>query len=148
MKNGFSLIMAIMFILIVSTLGLMALRFSTLTVKQNTNSYLKTQAELLAISAAEIALLEMQKTNYTKKCLDGIDIEYGILKATVKISYFDQDLKSLCTEKKMMDQGVEPLTSKKPGTNDNVAMFDIVVESKDKNLTGPIRFHKQTVQRP
>mgnify|MGYP000853546748 FL=1 len=61
MKKGFSLITAIIFMVLIATLSLFSLNISSLTAKQTTDVFLREQAELLAQSATELAILLARK---------------------------------------------------------------------------------------
>lgn len=66
MRSGFSLVMAIMFLVLVATLSMFALSLSATTSKHTTDIFLREQAELLAQGATEMAvqnLLAMQIGN-------------------------------------------------------------------------------------
>ena len=53
MKKGFSLITAIIFMVLIATLSLFSLNISSLTAKQTTDVFLREQAELLAQNALQ-----------------------------------------------------------------------------------------------
>ena len=57
MRKGFSLITAIIFIVLVATIAALALSFSTFSTKQTSDLFLREQAELLVQSGTEYALL-------------------------------------------------------------------------------------------
>lgn len=56
MRNGFSLVTAIFFMVLVATIATLALSISATTAKHTTDIFLREQAELLAQSATEIAV--------------------------------------------------------------------------------------------
>ena len=57
MRKGFSLITAIIFIVLIATLSMFSLNISSLTAKQTTDVFLREQAELLAQGATEMDIL-------------------------------------------------------------------------------------------
>lgn len=87
MKKGFSLLLAIAFIIVVMTLGAFSLRFATFTSQVNSDTYLKDQSTFLGIFAAEYANTILKATG---KKMEKITINYPdndpILQANV---YFD-----------------------------------------------------------
>jgi len=74
MKRGFSLIMAIIFLVLVATIGMFSLNTSAVTAKQTTDIFLREQAELLAQSATELAILDLLETDFIKDCKAGKEI--------------------------------------------------------------------------
>lgn len=74
MRRGFSLIMAIIFLVLVATIGMFSLNTSAVTAKQTTDIFLREQAELLAQSATELAILDLLETDFIKDCKAGKEI--------------------------------------------------------------------------
>ena len=56
MRKGFSLITAIIFVVLVATLAMFSINTSATTAKQTSDVFLREQAELLAQGATEIAI--------------------------------------------------------------------------------------------
>ena len=56
LRSGFSVITAIIVMILISTLLILSLSLSSKSIKQTTDIYLKAQAEVLARSATEYAL--------------------------------------------------------------------------------------------
>lgn len=148
MKNGFSLVMAVVFMVILAILGMMALNFATKAAKQTTNIYLREQAELLAISATEFAVMAMQDHDYSVNCLENVTVTYPdkdnpMFVATVDIYYFDSRLKNCSNIVKSNPAGATL------GPNPtNMAMLDTVVVNNPAVLSEPIRYFKRTIQVP
>lgn len=141
MKRGFSLIMAIVFIVVIITIGMLSFTLSNTSVKQTTEQYLSEQAEALAMSASEYAIYKIQDQNFSKDYLDKINInsKNGVLKAEVFIKYINTKSK--------------PENSKTDFTDkDNkirAVILTTIVESnpniiKDQN----IRYVRITTQKP
>lgn len=152
MKKGFSLIMAVIFMVILAILGTMALNFSTQTAKQTTGVYIREQAEILAINSTQYAVMMMQDHDYSVNCLERVVINYPnsqnpILRATVDIRYFDS---RLGTDGRTCQAGRILSNKSISGGDDyeNIALLDTVVESVGDTVTEPIRFHRRTIQRP
>lgn len=76
MKKAFSLIFAVLFLLLIMTLGLLSLNILSLGSKETQDKYLQDQAELFAQSAEEYAILSIREHDYSANCLDRIIINY------------------------------------------------------------------------
>lgn len=150
MRKAFSLITAIMFIVLVATLGALALSFSTQTAKQTSDLYLKTQAELLVRSGGEFALLAISghEINATSGCLNQINATYpagadALFDINITMQYLGRGLPvanpPICN---ILDNSV--------AHNDSnvTVLMDIVVASRDGIATEPIRLHRRTLQKP
>lgn len=145
MKRGFSLIMAIFFVVIIATLGMLSLNFSTKTGKQTVNIYLREQAELYAKSAIDFTVLAMQRNDYSKNCLDNLTLKFDdTFSANVDVIYLD----SAMTGCKNRSGGAVSTYSVKSGKGDNMAILDVVVSTVPGISPEPIRFHRRTIQRP
>lgn len=94
MKRGFSLIMAIVFIVVIITIGMLSFTLSNTSVKQTTEQYLSEQAEALAISASEYAIYKIQDNNFSKDYLNNVNIKSGVLSADVSIKYINTKSKT------------------------------------------------------
>lgn len=66
MRKGFSLITAIIFVVLVATLAMFSINTSATTAKQTSDVFLREQAELLAQGATEIAIFNLINTNFTQ----------------------------------------------------------------------------------
>lgn len=94
MKRGFSLIMAIVFIVVIITIGMLSFTLSNTSVKQTTEQYLSEQAEALAMSASEYAIYKIQDQNFSKDYLNEVNLTSGVLNAHVSIKYINTKSKS------------------------------------------------------
>lgn len=139
MKRGFSLIMAIVFIVVIITIGMLSFTLSNTSVKQTTEQYLSEQAEALAMSASEYAIYKIQDQNFSKDYLNEVNLTSGVLNAHVSIKYINTKSK--------------PENSKTDFTDkDNkirAVILTTIVESnpniiKDQN----IRYVRITTQKP
>jgi len=144
MRRAFSLITAIFIILIISTLMMLMLSLSAQSAKQTTDIYLKEQAELLARSATEFAILAISghERNSTSKCVEKIDIQYPKNDPTfdinVSLLYIGNNLP--CTPTNILNNGIA--TDDSNGT----VIIDTVVTTLQSDE--PIRFHRRTIQKP
>jgi len=146
MRKGFTLITAIIFMMLVATIAALALTFSSFATKQTSDLYLREQAELLLQSGTEFALLAISghQINAANGCLNTINSQYPnaatpLFDINVSISYIGNNLPAGCTI-----LGNNALAT--PDSNVTV-IIDTIVE--DHNLsTEPIRLHRRTIQKP
>ena len=147
MKKGFSLITAIMFIVLVATIAALALSLSSTSSKQTTDLYLREQAELLLQSGTEFALLAISghDIDATGTCINTMDIQYPTVAAplfdiSITLSYMGSGLPAAgCTN-------ILSNTVVTPESNVTVIIDTIVT---DHSLsTEPIRLHRRTIQKP
>jgi hypothetical protein len=145
MRKGFSLITAIIIMMTVSLLMTMMVSLSNVTVKTTTDIYLKEQAELLARSATEYALLAVSGHDNHQSCIEKIDMLYPNAatpthEMNVTLWYMGSGLAN-CGH--LLDNNLST-----PESN-LTAIVDVVV-TVDQNNTGitePIRLHRRTLQK-
>jgi hypothetical protein len=147
MRRGFGLITAIMFIVLVATIGALALSFSSQTSKLSTDTYLKVQAELLSYSVTEYALLAISAhdraaTNDCVNRISGRD-STGVFGYTVKIRYMGVNLPAGCN---ILAGVIGFVSGIKTPESDVTVLIDTVVRSNSN--TEPIRIHRRTLQKP
>ena len=109
MKKGFSLILAIIFILLVASIGALSMAISSSSAKTSVNLFIHEQAKLLADGAAEYAIMKVQQNDFTTTCVDEIEINYPnepsptsspTFKANISITYIgDRTTIAHCTNK-------------------------------------------------
>ena len=92
MKKGFSLILAIIFILLVASIGALSMSISSSSAKTSVNLFIHEQAKLLADGAAEYAIMKVQQNNFAATCVDEIEINYPnntspTFRANISITY-------------------------------------------------------------
>ena len=92
MKKGFSLILAIIFILLVASIGALSMSISSSSAKTSVNLFIHEQAKLLADGAVEYAIMKVQQNNFAATCVDEIEINYPndtspTFKANISITY-------------------------------------------------------------
>ena len=92
MKKGFSLILAIIFILLVASIGALSMSISSSSAKTSVNLFIHEQAKHLADGAAEYAIMKVQQNNFAATCVDEIEINYPndtspTFKANISITY-------------------------------------------------------------
>lgn len=139
MKRGFSLIMAIVFIVVIITIGMLSFTLSNTSVKQTTEQYLSEQAEALAMSASEYAIYAIQKHDFSKNYLKNVSIKSGVLSAHVSIKYINTKSKTEDSKTDFTDKD----------NKIRAVILTTIVESnpniiKDQN----IRYVRITTQKP
>lgn len=153
MRRGFSMITAIIFMVLVATLGALALSLSTTTVKQTSDLYLREQAELLVQSATEYALLAISghEINNANGCLNTINATYNnTFDINISIYYLGNNLPNGCRGFDGTIVSTGTLTNIDANDSNVTVMIDTVVSVPvDKNVsTEPIRLHRRTLQKP
>lgn len=96
MKKGFSLILAIIFILLVASIGALSMAISSSSAKTSVNLFIHEQAKLLANGAAEYAIMKVQQNDFTATCVDEIEINYPnedspTFRANISITYIGDE---------------------------------------------------------
>jgi hypothetical protein len=127
---------------IIGTLMGLMLSFSTTTSKQTEDIYLKEQAELIARSATEYALLKISGNNWSNgECINSIDDLNGYKNFDIDITiyYFGKDLPPNCN---ILDNNL--YTKESNGT----VVIDVVVSKTDPTTLERVRFFKRTIQKP
>lgn len=151
MRKGFSMLTALLFMILVATLGALALSLSNLSSKQTSDLYLREQAELLAQSATEYALLAISGHNFSTNCLNTINSTYTdgtttLFDINISLYYLGNSLPANC----MKPSGSINAISSNIDTNDSnlTVMLDTIVNSASGVSTEPIRIHRRTIQKP
>ncbi|MDY4451398.1 MAG: hypothetical protein SPE37_04705 [Campylobacter sp.] len=110
MKKGFSLILAIIFILLVASIGALSMSISSSSAKTSVNLFIHEQAKLLADGAAEYAIMKVQQNDFAATCVDEIEINYPnntnpTFRANISITYIG-DIRTIqhCTNRIVSDK--------------------------------------------
>lgn len=149
MRKGFTLITAILFIVLVSTIAALALSLSSFSTKQTSDLYLREQAELLLQSGTEFALLAISGHNIatSNTCLNAINAQYqqaganALFDINITIFYLGNGLPATCN---LLDNNIST-----PDSNVTVIIDTVVETTPDNNVsTEPIRLHRRTIQKP
>ena len=152
MRKGFSLITAIVFMVLIATLSALALSFSALNVKQTGDTYLREQAELLLQSSTEYALLAISAHDITANdnCLNTINAQFPnkgtpIFDIAISIYYIGIGLPVGNAKCQRFSQTDINTTD----SNVTVIIDTIVSTNTASNIsTEPIRLHRRTIQKP
>lgn len=147
MRKGFSMLTALVFMILVATLGALALSLSNLSSKQTSDLYLREQAELLTQSGTEYALLAISGHNFSTNCLNTINSTYTdgtttLFDINISLYYLGNSLPANCSTLTNNLNNID--------TNDSnlTVMIDTVVSSASGISTEPIRIHRRTIQKP
>lgn len=148
-KRGFGIITAIVLLVLIATVGAMIISIAAMSSKKATDDYLHVQAEMLARSATEFAVMRIQGFNRTinNNCLETLTITAAPFTAKVTINY----LFNAATDAALTGCANKLITAA-PYVQDvdlnGMAIIDVVVTTKDGTTTEPIRIHKRTLQKP
>ena len=146
MRRGFTLIAAIFFVVIASSICMLALSIASTSVKQNSEIYLREQSELVARAATEYAMLAIISNDFSTTCLGNqsenasednpISGEFGdLFTFKVYVKYFGN--MGICSGDAVAAAGA----------NQGTIMLDVFVSSKPGKASNPINFHKRTLQK-
>lgn len=146
MRRGFTLIAAIFFVVIASSICMLALSIASTSVKQNSEIYLREQSELVARAATEYAMLAIISNDFSTTCLGNqsenasednpIAGEFGdLFTFKVYVKYFGD--MGICSGDSVAATGA----------NQGTIMLDVFVSSKPGKASNPINFHKRTLQK-
>ena len=146
MRRGFTLIAAIFFVVIASSICMLALSIATTSVRQNSEIYLREQSELVARAATEYAMLAIISNDFSTTCLGNqsenasednpITGEFGdLFTFKVYVKYFGD--MGICSGDAVAATGA----------NQGTIMLDVFVSSKPGKASNPINFHKRTLQK-
>ena len=149
-RNGFAMIMAIFFMIVIATLLTYMLSTTTETAKRTTNTYVNEQAQLLAKSATEYAVLRVSGVNRaTAGCLTSFNAHYPsnanpIFDINVTINYFG--LTNACAP--LFGAGATATgTIQTPESNGTMLIDVYVSDNAGLLLSEPIRYHRRTLQK-
>jgi len=142
MRKGFGMIQVILFMVILSTILTIVMKYASITTKHTEDLYLKESAELFMQGAIELTLLGISTHDRSTGCLNEIHIISDDKRFIADINITDYYLFNTqgCDNEKII------MTEESNG----MVMMDITVKSDDthpKN-TRPIRLTKRTMQRP
>ena len=149
MRGGFSVIAAAIIVSIIAVVGAMILSVSSTSSKRAADDYLRVQAEMLARSATEFAVMRLQGfKSVNGDCLEKLDINATPFEANVTVGYILQGAKPNCMS--VLDSNA---------TNpDEFVVLDVVVKEQVSGNPAnefdpqsiskePITVHKRTVQK-
>ena len=144
MKKAFSMIITIVFIIVMSIIGMMILKFSSASVMHTTRSFMDTRAELMLRSATEYAILALHghEFNSTNGCLNNVSFSDSdnLFDINITYHYFVTDDCSNSIWKNCKCSTIET-----EDTNGSVLVY-VTVSSKNSDFH--IRKTRFTLQNP
>ena len=144
MKKAFSMIITTVFIVVMSIIGIMILKFSSASTMHSTRSFMDTRAELMLRSATEFSIMAMNahKFDSTNKCLNSMNYIDGdrLFDINITYHYFVTD----CNTSNVWD-GCRCSTIQTADTNGSVLVY-VTVTSRNPNFH--IRKTRFTLQNP
>ena len=156
-RSGFAMIMAIFFMIVIATLLSYMLSTTTETAQRTTNTYVNEQAQLLAKSATEYAILRVSGHDRSALgCLQGFNSEYygsgggtdPLFDITVTMNYFGfgNACAPLFVDSQPVTKNIGSIDT--PESNGTM-MIDVYVTNNPVglDLPEPISYHRRTLQK-
>ena len=153
-RSGFAMIMAIFFMIVIATLLSYMLSSTTETAKRTTNLYVTEQAQLMAKSGVEYAILAVSgHDRNTAGCINQINTHYPdtapyLFDINISIQYFGfgsvpAGTGVTCNTLTATSGSIS--TAESNGT----MMIDVYVQNNEAGLllSEPIRYHRRTLQK-
>ncbi|WP_373033677.1 type II secretion system protein [Sulfurovum sp.] len=143
-RNGFAMIMAIFFMILIATLLSYMLSTTSETAKRTTNVYLNEQAQLLAKSAVEYAILRVSGQDRSGgTCVNSFNAQYPegtpMFDINVSIQYIGFGGLSGC------NNYIGTIAT--PESNGTMLIDVYVSDNASLNLSEPISYHRRTLQK-
>ncbi len=157
-RNGFAMIMAIFFMIVIATLLTYMLSSTSETAQRTTNTYVNEQAQLLAKSAVEYALLRVSAHNRKgadntlgtadDSCINTLNFNYPdntnpIFDIQVDIAYYGFGAHN-ATPGNCVTMANNIQT---PESNGTMRIDVYVSDNAGLGLSEPIRYHRRTLQK-
>jgi hypothetical protein len=143
-RSAMAMMMAIITLVVISTIMALSLSMTAETSKKSINLYLHEQAQLLTQSATEYTLLKIAKNAPCTNLNENISKQDGIYDINISISYIYTS-EVPCLENP--NRGTLYTTISTPEQNGS-ALIDVTVSVTDKNIsTEPIRVFRRTIQK-
>lgn len=138
MRKGFSLLTAIVFLVLIATISALSISLSTDSVKQTGDVLLKSQAELLLRSGTEYAMLAI--SGAPNGCLSVVNATHnGIFDINISIMYIGNGLPVNCSQ---IGTNIDTNESNR------TVIIDTWVRTKDDIVSEPIVMHRRSIQKP
>ena len=167
-KKAFSMVTAIFVIIIMATVSSLIMNVTGKTIKETTQQYQKEQAQLLARSYTELAILRVIDTNRSaagaNPCFEEINENFGAkagfygYDVNVTIKYIGNNVILANCRNNIEANGVFNLGNTNATWNNNIGNFyntvSLVIDTyisykdfDDLNLNRNITFHRRTLQK-
>ena len=141
MRTGFGMIQVIFFMLILSGMLTISMKYATITTKQTADLYIKEQADLFMTSAVELALLGISSHDWkTKGVLDEIKVISDDKRFIADINI---------TTYYLFDQTGNRITEIETEESNGMISMDIVVETNNTHPKNSreVRLTRRSLQR-
>jgi hypothetical protein len=148
-RSGFAMILAIFVVVLVAMGGALLLNNASTGAKSIGDNYIKAQAELLAMSATEFAVMRAQGFNRgaggNTNCLDQLNITVNDASGA---AMYDANISLAYSFRGIANTSCTNILAQSTG-KDTMILMDVTVTSRDSaNLsTEPIRVHKRSWQK-
>jgi len=139
-RSGFAMIMAIIAIVVISTIMALSLSLTTQTAKRTTDIYLHEQAVLYSKSAAELALLDIAQEG----CVNDRNYTFDYYTAEVQMQYVYTEANTNVNKTLNCSEFIHTPYIQTNEQNGSVLM-DITVTAKEG--TEPIRYFRRSIQK-
>ncbi len=145
-RKGFAMILAIFVVVLVALGGVLLLSNSAIGSKSISDNYLRAQAELLAQSATEYALMRAQGVNTSggNPCLNQLNITVNDAGG---VPSFDISVSLAYSFRGNVPPGSICTTLGKNTGKDTTVLIDATVTSNVNLTTEPIRVHHRSLQK-
>jgi Tfp pilus assembly protein PilV len=151
-RKAFSMLVAIIVIVLMSSVALLILSISGKVVKETTAQYQREQAMLLAKSYTEFAIMAVSANDRSIKCLNDIDGGFGSdptitnYRVRVRLAYIGNSGVNSCSSSRVLSNSV--INTDSPLH----ILVDVYVEYRDPDHPNPsnspwITYHKRTLQK-
>jgi len=141
MRRGFGLIQVIFFMVILSSILTITMKYATISAKQTGNFFIREQAELFMQSAIELALLGLSSHDKSTGCLHEVHITSQDKRfiADINISRYFLVNSEICDRKTAI------FTEESNG----MIVMDVIVETNNTHPKNSykVRLAKRTLQR-
>jgi len=132
LRRGFSLLVAIIFILTLGIVMALSIALSSQSLEQSAKTYLIEQSQLLAKSATEYAILSAQGHDFSLNCLNNINLNFNNLyDINITIHYIGSNLppncnqfaNSISTKESNLTMVIDTRVYINKGSNEGVSFF-------------------------
>ena len=145
MKRSFSLLMAIIFILVIGIIMALAIALGGSSVQVSTNRYFYEQAELIAKSATEYAVMSVQghQIGAATGCVDTINFTYqNTFDVEVRVRYISRGLPLSCAAQTFANNVEHNESNATIIVDTRVTLTDSLLDA-----TPPITYFRRTLQK-
>ncbi len=143
MRSGFTLLSAIFLMVLIAVLMMLTLSLSSQTTKQTSDLFLREQAQLLAKSSTELALMAISAHDNTVDCINELNLHYAGVGTgydiNMKLFYIGNGMPAACNT---LHNAIA--TADSNGT----VLIDTTVTYRDAETNETVRFHRRTIQKP